>query len=292
LLTRAIVGGAGEAVERIFREVDTPESLAAEVLWGRRIEQFVDDRGNEEVDRIEQKGFDTLVDNGKTRITMSVTPTDNLTMLYGVDWGLGDTVTVVVNELEATAVVYEVGLSIQSDGVYLAATVGNPTPLQFESRLVATQADHDQRISNLERNTTGYGVTTLYQPEGGTDGTQPTFDGPAIFGSYIRMGNLIHFSIQVDFDNITSFGTGQFFVTLPYPAREAYQFRDGCLHDISENRDYTISGHVNKESDVLTLNTTGISGQRIFDSPFTSTTPVTLTTADNFHVAGTYEIEV
>jgi hypothetical protein len=151
MLTRAIVGGAGESLDRLFREVNTSESTEAEVSWGRRIEQFVDDRGTDDLNALDQKGLEALVDDGKTRVTMSVTPSDNLTMLYGVDWGLGDTVTVVVNDLEATAVVYEVGLSIQTDGVYLAATVGNPTPLEFESRLTASQNDHENRIGNLER---------------------------------------------------------------------------------------------------------------------------------------------
>jgi hypothetical protein len=150
-LTRAIVGGAGEALDRLFREVNTTESSAAEVSWGRRIEQFVDDRGTEEIDQLTQKGLEALIDEGKTRVSMSVTPSDNITMLYGVDWGLGDTVTVVVNNIEATAVVYEVGIGIQADGVYLAATVGNPTPLEFESKLVSTQTEHETRISNLER---------------------------------------------------------------------------------------------------------------------------------------------
>ncbi len=168
LLTRAIVGGAGEALDRLFREVNTSESTEAEVLWGRRIEQFIDDRGTEELDQIDQKGLEALVDEGKTRITMSVTPSDNLTMLYGVDWNLGDTVTVVVNDIEATAVVYEVGLAIQADGVYLAATVGNPTPQTFESRLAAQQADHDQRISNLERHEV---LPAIGQVSRQTDGT-------------------------------------------------------------------------------------------------------------------------
>jgi hypothetical protein len=291
VLTRAIVGGAGEAVERIFREVNTSESTEAEVSWGRRIEQFVDDRGTEELDQLDQKGLEALIDEGKTRVSMSVTPSDAITMLYGVDWGLGDTVTVVVNDLEATAVVYEVGIGIQADGVYLAATVGNPTPLEFESKLVATQSDHENRISNIERNTTGYGVNTSYQPEGGTTGTQPTFSGPAITGSYNRFGNMVHFSVLVDFDNITSFGTGQYYVTLPYPARVPYMFRDGCLHDDSAGIEYHISGHVAEDDDVLYLFTTDITGQRVYDFPFEQGTPVTLTTADNFHIAGTYEIE-
>jgi hypothetical protein len=151
-LTRAIVGGSGTAVDRVFIEATTSDSVASETAWGRRIESFVDERGTDSAGQLNQAGFEALVDDGKTRVTMQVTPSDTNTMLYGSDWGLGDTITVVANNVEATAVVYEIGLSIQADGVYLLATVGNPTPQQFESQLVATQAAHETRISNLERN--------------------------------------------------------------------------------------------------------------------------------------------
>jgi len=151
-LTRAIVAGAGEAVDRLFIESVTSDSVAAEGTWGRRIESFVDDRGTDDAAQLAQAGFEALVDNGKTRVVMEVNPSDTNTMLYGSDWGLGDTITVVANNVEATAVVYEIGLSVQADGVYLLATVGNPTPQQFEAKLLATQTAHETRISNLERN--------------------------------------------------------------------------------------------------------------------------------------------
>ena len=55
---------------------------------------------------------------------------------------------------------------------------------------------------------------------GVVSGTQPTFNGAPLFtGSYSRIGDLVHFQIQVDFDNITSFGNGQYYVNLPFPAR-------------------------------------------------------------------------
>lgn len=291
-LTRAIVGGAGEAIERLFVEGSTSDSLTAENAWKRRIEAFVDQRGTEETDQLTQAGFEALVDDGKTRITMAVTPSDVETMLYGTDWGLGDTIAVVVNELEATAVVYEVGISVQSDGVYMAATVGNPTPLEFESRLVATQNDHEDRISNLERNTTGYGVSTPFDVSGGTDGTQPTFSGPVFSGSYTRFGDMVHFAYEVDFDNITSFGTGQYYMTLPYPSAHAYILRDGCLHDASDSAQFHISGHIDAGSDQIVLYSSDKVSSGVEDAPFTATFPVTLSTADNFHIAGTYEIEV
>jgi hypothetical protein len=124
--------------------------------------------------------------------------------------------------------------------------------------------------------------------EGGTLGTQPTFTGAPLFtGSYTKLGNLVHFQLDVDMDNITSFGTGQYYVTLPFPAEHNYQFSDGCLHDISASDQYSVMGHVVAGSSELRLLSVASNGRHV---PFTHTVPVTLSTADNFHLAGTYEI--
>ena len=130
-----------------------------------------------------------------------------------------------------------------------------------------------------------------YTVGGGTDGTQPTFDGDPLFSArYVRIGNLVHFEAQVDMDNITNFGTGQYYLTLPFPAAYAYMFREGCLHDDSTGREYHIGGHVDEGSSQIFLFTTdgAAFGTRIFDAPFEQGEPVTLTTADNFHIAGSY----
>jgi hypothetical protein len=212
-------------------------------------------------------------------------------MRFGVDWYLGDKVTIVVQEIEAQAVVTEIGLAIAEDGVRIGATVGAPIGITYEAKLLAKTADVNKRVGNLERTITGYGINTSYQPSGGTDGTQPTFSGPAITGSFNRFGNMVHFNIFVDFENITSFGTGQYYLTLPYPSLHEIKFADGCLHDASTGREYQIRGAVLADSDVLKLATTDSQGNRIFDTAFTNNDPVTLTTADYFHIAGTYEIE-
>ena len=289
-LTRAIVGGAGESVERLFSESTTSESLSAETAWKRRIEAFVDERGSEDSAQLAQAGFEALVDDGKTRVSMAVTPSDDGTMLYGTDWGLGDKITVVVNELEATAVVYEVGISVQPDGVFMATTVGNPTPLEFESRLAVTQNNHENRISNLERNTTGYGITTTFSDvAGGTDGTQPTFSGPVFTAKYSRFGDLIHFSYTVDFTNILTFGTGQYYMTLPYNPESLYNFSNGVLTDDSSGKVYHIYGVAEPGQNQMKLWYTSSNGQ---GAEFTHNSPITLTTADSFNISGTYEIEV
>jgi hypothetical protein len=131
-----------------------------------------------------------------------------------------------------------------------------------------------------------------YQVQGGTSGTQPTFNGDPLFSaSYIKNGKLVSFQIQVDMNNITSFGTGQYYVTLPFNSKYGYMFREGCLHDFDSGNEYHISGHVYAGLNILQLFTTDLSGQNLYDFPFSSTEPFTLTTADNFHISGTYICE-
>jgi hypothetical protein len=120
-------------------------------------------------------------------------------------------------------------------------------------------------------------------------GTQPTFNGAPLFtGSYSRIGDLVHFQIQVDFDNITSFGDGQYYINLPFPARYGYQIREGCVHDISTGRQYSIGGHVFAGQVRLALNFIDTNGR---DSAFTHNTPFVLAVDDNFHTSGTYIAE-
>jgi hypothetical protein len=101
---------------------------------------------------------------------------------------------------------------------------------------------------------------------------------------------MCHFQIDVDMDNITNFGTGQYYVDLPFDADFSYQFSDGCLHDVSTSRDYPIFGHVVAGERRLYLKSIDAQGNTAYNIPFTSTVPFTLSTADNFHIAGTYEI--
>ena len=140
------------------------------------------------------------------------------------------------------------------------------------------------KLSDLDR-----ASDVTYVPLGGTDGTQPTFSGdPLITGSYTVFGNLCHFQIDVDFGNVTSFGSGQYYLTLPFPSTHAFLVRDGCLHDFSGGDQYAISGHVNPGSNILELLSVASNGR---DVPFTHSVPVNLAVADNFHIAGVYHVQ-
>lgn len=287
-VTRAIVGGQGEAQWRRFAEVSNTESEQAETDWGRRIEVFKDERSTRNNDALIQSGLELLVDDGKTITETSVTPSDDLNMRFAVDWYLGDRVTVVIDNLETSAVVTEVGIAIGADGVRIGATVGTPVALDFESKLIAKTGQIDNRVSNLERTVTGYGINIAYQPFGGTDGTQPTWTGTPITGSFNRFGNMVHFNIQVDFSTITSFGTGQYYVTLPFPARVRYTFAGGHLTDTSAGKTYNLVGECLADSDIIKLYAIGSNGQM---DAFTFNSPANLHTTDFFDISGTYEIE-
>jgi hypothetical protein len=129
-------------------------------------------------------------------------------------------------------------------------------------------------------------VETSFTVNGGTLGTQPTFDGAPLFsGTYVINGPMVHFQIQVDMDNILTFGNGQYFIDLPFPAKYGYQFKEGCLHDISSGKQYAIGGHVYAGQSQMGLTFTNSAGQ---DEAFDFNSPVTLNVADNFHISGTY----
>ena len=126
--------------------------------------------------------------------------------------------------------------------------------------------------------------------EGGTiGGTQPTFNGDPLFtGEWTRINGFCHFGIDVDFDNITSFGTGQYYLKLPFPSLNNYLLSDGCLHDTSGGDQYAIMGHVAAGSDILELFSIASNGRHV---PFEHNVPVTLHVEDNFHIAGAYEVD-
>lgn len=148
---------------------------------------------------------------------------------------------------------------------------------------------HDGSDSNYIELKNLVGVEVPYAPGGGTTGTQPTFTGDPLFtGSYTKWGNMVHFAFDVDMDNITNFGTGQFYMTLPFPAKQNYHLSDGCLHDISTGDQYAILGHVVAGSSQMFLFSIASNGRQV---PFEHNVPVTLASTDNFHIAGTYHIQ-
>lgn len=163
-------------------------------------------------------------------------------------------------------------------------------PFYATSTLLPDGLSTDDYRHEFYRNNRYMGINRTYAVEGGTAGTQPTFTGDPLFSaSYVILGTTVHFEIQVDMDNITNFGTGQYYLTLPFPSKYAYILRDGCLHD--NGTQFHISGHVAAGSDELWLFSSDKVSSGVQDVAFTSSVPVTLSTADNFHIAGIYIVD-
>jgi hypothetical protein len=148
-----------------------------------------------------------------------------------------------------------------------------------------TETDVEVSVSESNRQSEDIAYTIV----GGSTGTQPTFSGDPLFsGSYTRTGALVHFQIQVEFDNITGFGTGQYYLDLPFTSKYNYQFASGCLHDFSNGREYPIFGHVFAGAKRVYLQSLDNQGSSTFQVDFTHNNPITLSTADNFHVSGMF----
>ena len=126
-----------------------------------------------------------------------------------------------------------------------------------------------------------------YSVQGGTtNGRQPTFNGaPMFYSSYVKAGALVYFRVNVSMTNITNFGTGQYYVTLPFNSKYDIYIRDGQIHDGSQNKSYSISGHAAAGSNMLYLYSTASNGTEV---SFTSSVPFALATDDDFHISGTF----
>jgi hypothetical protein len=152
----------------------------------------------------------------------------------------------------------------------------------------------DNQIATLgDINTAVTPVDTAFTVVGGTLGDAPTFTGAPLFtGSYVKAGAMVHFRVDVDFDNILTFGTGQYYINLPFTPKYNYMFTGGCLHDASTGRTYAISGHVFAGNPQMRLESTDNTGNTTFNIPFTYNNPITLSTADNFHLYGDFIVDV
>lgn len=153
-ITRAIVGGDGQATAREFVAVTTAEARAAETAWGRRWEKFIDQRSTKDTSELEQAGLEALEDGGRTALAVQAVPMedagDERPMRFGPDWRLGDKVAVVVEAQELTAIVTGYTIRADSDGFRVGALLGDPTGYSVRAALAKRIKSLDTRLASLE----------------------------------------------------------------------------------------------------------------------------------------------
>jgi hypothetical protein len=107
-------------------------------------------------------------------------------------------------------------------------------------------------------------------------------------GTYTRVGNIVFTNLSVPFTSVTNFGTGQYSVTLPFPSARHSDVIGGSLHDTSTGRFYTVKGHLEENSNLMSIwyiSGTGLDDAVDYNSPFS------LDTTDLFHMSFVYEAE-
>ena len=128
---------------------------------------------------------------------------------------------------------------------------------------------------------------TSYNPV--WSGTGLAFTGTPAVGSYVKVGSVVTVQIDVEFDNVSNFGTGQYSLTLPFNSRYHTDVYGGSVHDVDATTDhYSLKGHLATSSSAMTIWSLKSSAQ---DEPFDNNSPMVLTTADKFHMSFTYICE-
>lgn len=150
--TRVIVAGQGEMVDRKFLSVDSPESIASEGEWNRRIEQFMDQRNTNEDDELNNAGKDEIEKGGTTIVGVQIVPTEDSPMTFMRDWRVGDMVATTVHGQQVDAMVTGAVIRADSNGFRVGALLGDPTGFSYQTYVQRSLTQVERRISNLERN--------------------------------------------------------------------------------------------------------------------------------------------
>lgn len=155
-VTNVIVAGDGEGTDRTIVDRTTAEATAAAAAWHRRIELLKDQRSTSDETELEQAGDAELAEGGLSQYAMEVVPGDDSGWEFGVDWNLGDIVSVVVRDggdaseyaaSEYATIVTGYVLKSDASGTRMGAVLGTPQ----EDDLTKIE----RRLSNLEANAEG-----------------------------------------------------------------------------------------------------------------------------------------
>jgi hypothetical protein len=113
-------------------------------------------------------------------------------------------------------------------------------------------------------------------------------NNPVTYANYIKLGPMCFIRIRVDNTHVTGFGSGDYIITLPFPAVEHMGVFGGMYHDISTGKRHMLMGQVEQGSNELSIYTLN---NQVEMAAMNYTTPVTQNAADYWHIEGWYEVE-
>ena len=115
--------------------------------------------------------------------------------------------------------------------------------------------------------------------------------GETVTGSYIKFGKMVYVAINVALTNVSNFGTGQYSFALPFASAYHQDVFAGSVHDQGTPVDHwSLKCHLGEGSTTATIwYLTRAGGDAVLDAVFDYNSPITLSTADQFHLAFWYE---
>lgn len=150
-VTHAIVAATDDRAG--YLEVDSTASVEAGAYWTRRIEKFVN--GNMKgaaAEQLEEVGKIELDESGFNNIATQAVAVDHEQSIYGLDWNLGDVVTVEIDNQELQSQVTGFVLKADAkDGVRIGMLLGDATGFDVTRQIVSRISSVDQRVTALER---------------------------------------------------------------------------------------------------------------------------------------------
>ena len=152
-VTRIIVAGQGEGVERQMISMTNSDATTAEGDWGLIIEEFKDQRNTGVVEELTAAGTERLNEAGFTKVALKAVPSNDQTMIFLTDFFMGDRVKVVVDGQEqSNSIITEAAIVVDESGIRTAVAVGDIADFDSASALRQQLSDTQKRVDNLERN--------------------------------------------------------------------------------------------------------------------------------------------
>lgn len=175
--------------------------------------------------------------------------------------------------------------SHSSGGIYVNGTDQN--------HKVVTFGDLSTVTATSVRWTPNFTATGLTFTGSGT--SHPTYNS-----YYVKQGQLVSFWIAIDCATVTSFGTGQLKVDLPIAPLPGTMNHFSGWVNVDEAVNPDLAGHIIVNADHLPnvqtidlhyIKSAGGANSAVMEAQLIQGTPVTLTTATNIYINGTYIAE-
>ena len=167
--------------------------------------------------------------------------------------------------------------------------VRNPSPVEGELSYLIDSNVYEWRDGATWRTLFSGAAWIPYTPTWAVvSGTAPSIGNGTLSGRYQQVGKTVHFVVQITMGSTTTYGSGQWTLSLPVQALSSPTMRQtiqGRIWDSSPASAWGAQSWILAPGDVMSLEAQGPSNVQALSQGF----PITFATGDIVHFQGTYE---